>query len=586
MPVLTPAELWETTGRDRDPRALPPRGPRRPALRPPADARGDGHLPRAGAPELQGAAAALVPLPDEGPRRAAPARRPDPRARVHHEGLLLVRPRRGRASSASFERTAARTTGSSSAAASRRTTSGRVRDDGRQRVRRLPRARRARARTRSSRARTATTRPTWRSRAAIPRPPEFPQRLDAPEEVETPGVTTIEALARVPRHRPGGDVEGDARREQRRHARARARPRRRPARGGQAPGGARSGRPARDRRRDPRGLRRRPAARSARSASTGEVIADEALREGQFVAGANRTGWHLRGVEAGRDYEPRFADLRAAEGGRHVPECGGALQFQTAIEVGHIFKLGTRYSVPLGATFLDEDGSEKPLVDGQLRHRPRRGSWRRSSSRATTRTGSSGPRAIAPYDVHVVALAGVEEQARAGRGGARRRRARRPARRPRPAAGREVRRRRPDRAARSASRSGRRPSRTAPSTSATARRARSDVSALPIWARSRLDGRSAASSATSRSARGRAADERDRRHLPGLAAKTGLSAGLSQPPRARQPPGAVERRRRDASQRRSASSPSTSASTALRVITERLEAMPELIDRLYRRLEG
>src|SRR5205814_9265229 len=42
----------------------------------------------------------------------------------------------------------------------------------------------------------------------------------------------------------------------------------------------------------------------------GEVLADETLREGQFVAGANRDGWHLRGVEAGRDYSPRFADLR------------------------------------------------------------------------------------------------------------------------------------------------------------------------------------------------------------------------------------------------------------------------------------
>ena len=73
----------------------------------------------------------------------------------------------------------------------------------------------------------------------------------------------------------------------------------------------------------------------------GEVVADETLREGQFVAGANRDGWHLRGVEAGRDYEPRFADLREPREGDRCPECGGALAFQTAIEVGHIFKLGT-----------------------------------------------------------------------------------------------------------------------------------------------------------------------------------------------------------------------------------------------------
>ena len=94
------------------------------------------------------------------------------------------------------------------------------------------------------------------------------------------------------------------------------------------------------------------------------MIADETLREGQYVAGANRDGLHLRGVQAGRDFEPRFADLREARDGDRCPTCGGALQFQTAIEVGHIFKLGTDYSEPLEATFLDEDGREKPLVMG------------------------------------------------------------------------------------------------------------------------------------------------------------------------------------------------------------------------------
>src|SRR5207302_5119267 len=94
----------------------------------------------------------------------------------------------------------------------------------------------------------------------------------------------------------------------------------------------------------------------------GEVVADEALREGQFVAGANRDGWHLRGVEAGRDYQPRFADIRELQDGDRCPICGGKLSIQTAIEVGHIFKLGTHYSERFEATFLDEDGQEKLLV--------------------------------------------------------------------------------------------------------------------------------------------------------------------------------------------------------------------------------
>ena len=93
-------------------------------------------------------------------------------------------------------------------------------------------------------------------------------------------------------------------------------------------------------------------------------MADEALREGQFVAGANRDGWHLRGVEAGRDYEPRFADLREPREGDRCPECGGALRFRTAIEVGHIFNFGAFYSgllENLGATYHQrrwvEDGN-------------------------------------------------------------------------------------------------------------------------------------------------------------------------------------------------------------------------------------
>src|SRR5439155_25544377 len=104
----------------------------------------------------------------------------------------------------------------------------------------------------------------------------------------------------------------------------------------------------------------------------GEVIADETLRAGQFVAGANRTGWHLKGVEQGRDFEARFADLRVPKEGDRCPNCGGALHFQTAIEVGHIFKLGTKYSEPLGARVLDEDGNEQPIVMGSYGS----GAWR------------------------------------------------------------------------------------------------------------------------------------------------------------------------------------------------------------------
>ena len=141
-----------------------------------------------------------------------------------------------------------------------------------------------------------------------------------------------------------------------------------------------------------------------------EVIADEALREGQYVVGANRDDVHLRGVQAGRDYDPRFADLREIREGDACPTCGGHLHLQVAIEVGHIFKLETKYSAPLGATFLDEDGTEKPLVMGSYGIGPGR-VMAAAVEQHHDQNGIVWPRSIAPYDVHVVALPGVEEQA-------------------------------------------------------------------------------------------------------------------------------------------------------------------------------
>jgi prolyl-tRNA synthetase len=141
-----------------------------------------------------------------------------------------------------------------------------------------------------------------------------------------------------------------------------------------------------------------------------DVIADEALREGQYVVGANRDDVHLRGVQAARDYEPRFADLREIREGDACPTCGGHLHLQVAIEVGHIFKLETMYSAPLGATFLDEDGSEKPLIMGSYGIGPGR-VMAAAVEQHHDENGIIWPREIAPYDVHVVALPGAEEQA-------------------------------------------------------------------------------------------------------------------------------------------------------------------------------
>jgi prolyl-tRNA synthetase len=139
-----------------------------------------------------------------------------------------------------------------------------------------------------------------------------------------------------------------------------------------------------------------------------EVIADEALREGQYVAGANEDGWHLRGVEAGRDFAPTFADIRQAKEGDACPECGGTLHVETAVEVGHIFKLGTFHSSAFGATFLDEDGREKPLIMGSYGIGLAR-TMAAVVEQSHDDDGIVWPRAVAPYDAHVVVLPGAEE---------------------------------------------------------------------------------------------------------------------------------------------------------------------------------
>src|SRR5262249_60901991 len=123
------------------------------------------------------------------------------------------------------------------------------------------------------------------------------------------------------------------------------------------------------------------------------------------VAGANRDGYHLRGVQAGRDYEPRLADLREPVEGDCCPQCGGALTFQIAIEVGHIFYFADKYSAGLDATFLDEDGKEKSLLGGSYGIGPGRVMAAVVEQRGEE-NGLVGPAAISPYDAHGIRLAG------------------------------------------------------------------------------------------------------------------------------------------------------------------------------------
>jgi prolyl-tRNA synthetase len=96
------------------------------------------------------------------------------------------------------------------------------------------------------------------------------------------------------------------------------------------------------------------------------VYADEALRESSgMTTGANEDGFHLRHVSIQRDIAvTQWADLRTVKAGEPCPACGKPLQIRRAIEAGHVFKLGSKYSLLLGAVFLDESGKQQPAVMG------------------------------------------------------------------------------------------------------------------------------------------------------------------------------------------------------------------------------
>jgi prolyl-tRNA synthetase len=141
------------------------------------------------------------------------------------------------------------------------------------------------------------------------------------------------------------------------------------------------------------------------------VVADEALKglEG-LVAGANEADKHITGVQPGRDFDPEWADVRTVEAGDTDPS-GEEIRIEPAIEIGNIFKLGTRYSEPLGATYLDEKGNEQLIWMGSYGIGPARIAAAAVEQFADEQ-GISWPRSIAPWDVELVTLGKEGEPAR------------------------------------------------------------------------------------------------------------------------------------------------------------------------------
>ncbi len=133
------------------------------------------------------------------------------------------------------------------------------------------------------------------------------------------------------------------------------------------------------------------------------IVADESIIRGHYVTGANRTGVHLRGVMLGRDFQAETADIREAMAGEGCPVSGVPLELEPVIEIGNIFKLGTRYSEPLGATYLDGDGKEQLIVMGSYGIGPARIAAG-AIEHGNDEFGIVWPKSIAPFDVHLVLI--------------------------------------------------------------------------------------------------------------------------------------------------------------------------------------
>jgi prolyl-tRNA synthetase len=140
------------------------------------------------------------------------------------------------------------------------------------------------------------------------------------------------------------------------------------------------------------------------------VVVDAlAARSPNLVAGANRPGFHLRNVNVPRDYTPDvIADLASVREGDACPDCGKPVILRNGIEVGNIFKLGTKYTVALGAEYLGEDGERHPIVMGSYGI----GLGRNVACIVEAHHDEKGiawPAEVAPYRAHLVAIGGNKD---------------------------------------------------------------------------------------------------------------------------------------------------------------------------------
>jgi prolyl-tRNA synthetase len=243
--------------------------------------------------------------------------------------------------------------------------------------------------------------------SADAQPVELPAPLDEPEPVHTPGMVTVEAVARELGVQDGAllkafpvIVDGDAMRLVMVRGDHRVNEiKLRLALGSDF-------RPARP---DEVAERLGPPGFIGPVGAQMPILLDAAARGAGYVTGANLADTHLRGVEPGRDFPYDIVDVRTVVAGDTVS--GARVRIEPAIEVGNIFKLGTRYSEPLGAKYLDESGREQLIWMGSYGFGPARTAAAAVEQYADEQ-GICWPRAIAPFDLELVVLgrAGSEER--------------------------------------------------------------------------------------------------------------------------------------------------------------------------------
>jgi prolyl-tRNA synthetase len=236
--------------------------------------------------------------------------------------------------------------------------------------------------------------------SADAQPVELPPALDEPERVETPGLTTVEEVSGALGVPPGALIKAMPVAVEGRGmvlALVRGDHRLNEVKLGNALG-------ADFRLAEPDQIAERlgPAGFVGPVGAEMDVLRDAAIAGEGYVCGANEPDAHLRGVAPGRDFSSEEVDIRSVEAGDLAPG-GQPIEIVPAIEVGNIFKLGTYYSEPFGATYLDEAGVEHAIVMGCYGIGPAR-IMAAAIEQGADERGIVWPRAIAPWDVHVVAL--------------------------------------------------------------------------------------------------------------------------------------------------------------------------------------